>query len=73
VEELEKGMKELKGFSSPVGRAKVSTSQASLELPGLDHQPKDIHGETHGSGLICDRQWPCWTSMGGEALEPEGV
>jgi hypothetical protein len=22
---------------------------------------------------ICGRGWPCWTSVGGEALGPEGV
>ena len=28
------------------------------------------HGGTHGSSCICSRGWPCWTSMGGEALHP---
>jgi hypothetical protein len=26
---------------------------------------------THGSSCICSREWPCWTSVGGEALGPE--
>ena len=35
----------------------------------LDHQPKN----THGAGHICDRGWPCWSSVGREALGSEGV
>jgi hypothetical protein len=42
---------------------------------GLNHQPKSTYGGTHGSSCscyicICSRGWPCWTSMGGEALGP---
>jgi hypothetical protein len=54
----------------------VSTGQTHPpgSLKGLDHQPKKIHGGgTHGSGHICEREWTCWTSVGGEALGPEGV
>jgi hypothetical protein len=40
---------------------------------GLAWQPKSAHGGTHGSSLICGREWPCWTSVGGAALGPEGV
>jgi hypothetical protein len=63
MEELEKGLKELKGFAT------VSTNQASQSFQGLNHQSKSTHGETHGSSLIC-RGWPSQTSMGGEALGP---
>jgi hypothetical protein len=28
---------------------------------------------THGSGHICGRGWPCWTSVGGEVLRPKGT
>ena len=38
---------------------------------GLNHQPKSTHGGTHGSSCICSRGWPCWTSKGEEALDPE--
>jgi hypothetical protein len=31
------------------------------------------HGGTHGSGYICSREWPSWSSMGGEALGPVKV
>ena len=40
---------------------------------GLYHQPKNIHGVTHGIGHIYGKGWPCWSSVGGEALGPEGV
>jgi hypothetical protein len=39
----------------------------------LDHQLKSTHEGTYGSGSICGRRWPCWTSVGGVALGPEGV
>jgi hypothetical protein len=33
--------------------------------------PKSAHGVTHDSHCLCSIAWPCWTSMGGEALGPE--
>jgi hypothetical protein len=53
--------------------ATVSTGQISQSSWGLDQQPKNTHGVTCGAGHICDRGWPCWTSVGGAALGPEGV
>ena len=74
MEELEKGMKELKGLiASWDGGATVSTSQTPRNSRRLNHQPKDTHGGTHGSGSICGRGWTYWTSAAGETLEPEGV
>ena len=32
-----------------------------------------IYGGTHSIDRICGRGWPCWTSVGGEALGTEGV
>jgi hypothetical protein len=79
MEELEKGLKELRKFATPWGGGQggttVSTSQ-HLPLQSskeLDHQPKSTHGGTHGSSRICGRGWPLWTSVGGAALGPEGV
>ena len=40
------------------------------ELPGTKPPTKEQHGGTHGSSCICSRGWPCFTSMGGEALGP---
>ena len=31
-------------------------------------QPKSTHGGTYGSSCICNKKWPCWASMRGEAL-----
>jgi hypothetical protein len=39
----------------------------------LDHQPKSVPGEIHGSRYICSRGWPCLTAKGGEALGPGEV
>lgn len=68
------GTEGAKGVSSLMGEATVSTGQTMapfLIFQGLDHQPKSTHGGTHGSGHICGRGWPCWTSVGGAALGPE--
>jgi hypothetical protein len=69
MEELEKELKELKGFA--IHRKNNINQPEPQNFQGLNHQPKSIHGETHGSSCICSRGWPCWTSMGGEALGPE--
>ena len=45
----------------------------SWSSQGLDHQPKNTHGESQGSARICGRGWPCWTPVGGVAFEPEAV
>jgi hypothetical protein len=60
-----------KGACSPIGETPIWTKQYSQSSQGLNHQPKNTHGGTHGSSYICRREWPCWTSMGGEALGPE--
>ena len=49
---------------------KLQDPWSSLEL---DNQPKYTHGGTHGSGSIFRKGWTCWTSVGGEALGPEGA
>ena len=43
------------------------------EHPGtkVNHQPKNTQEGTHGSSYICSRGWPCWRSIGGEALGTE--
>jgi hypothetical protein len=79
MEELEKGMKESGGLQ-PCGGGSNSVNwpdscftlspPTPLSSQGRDHQPKSTHGATNGTGHICDRGWPCWTSVGGEALGP---
>jgi hypothetical protein len=48
MEELEKGLKELREFA-----ASWREQQSSR---GLGHQPKNTHGATHGAGHICGRR-----------------
>jgi hypothetical protein len=50
MEELEKGLKELKGFAT-IARTTISTNQTPKSSQGLNHQP--THGGTHGSNLNC--------------------
>jgi hypothetical protein len=53
-----------KGFATPQGEQQKQPQSSQ----GLNHQPKSIHRETHGSSHMCSRGWPFWTSMGGQAL-----
>jgi hypothetical protein len=55
MEEMEKGLKDLRRFA-----ILWPDSQSSW---GQEHQLKN----THGAGNTCGRKWP-WTSMGAEAL-----
>jgi hypothetical protein len=61
VEELEKGLKELKGFSSLYEEQEYQPTRP----PRVS---MDYAINTHGSSCICSRGWPCHASMGGEAL-----
>jgi len=54
------------GVWNPI-RTTMPTNQSSQEL---NHHPKNIHGQTHGSSCICSRAWPCWAPLGGEVLGP---
>jgi hypothetical protein len=51
----------------PMGRTTNQTTQCSQIL---NHQPKSIHGGTHGSRYIYSRGLPYLTSMGRQALNP---
>jgi hypothetical protein len=42
MEEVEKGLKELKGFATP-----ISTKQNPQSCQGLSHQTRSTHGGTH--------------------------
>jgi hypothetical protein len=56
-----------KAVCIPIGGT-ISTNQIPQTSNGLNHQQKSTHRCTHGSKCICSREWPCWTSMGGETL-----
>jgi hypothetical protein len=51
----------------------IRTNQYLQSFLGLKHQPKNTHGGTHGSSYISIREWPSWSSMGGEAPGPVKV
>jgi len=51
-------------------RTTMPTNQSSQRL---NHYPKTIHGQTHGSNCLCSRGWPFWTTMGGKAFGPAKV
>jgi hypothetical protein len=51
MEELEKGLKELRGFAAPWREQQGQQARPLQSSQGLDHQPKNTHGVTHGTGL----------------------
>jgi hypothetical protein len=66
MEQLEKRLKELNGFAT-------HRKNNNIEQPDPSHHSSQVlnhHGRTHGFSRIYSREWPCWTSMGGEALGP---
>jgi hypothetical protein len=72
MEELEKELKELREFASPWREQQCQQARYPRSLQGLDHQR--IHKEGPMVLVaICGKGTPCWASVGGEALGPEGV
>ena len=67
------GTEGTEGVCRPMEGAILSKGQTPWSSRELDHQPNSTHGVTHGTGYICGRGWPCWSSVGGEALGSEGV
>jgi len=51
-------------------RTRASTNQSPQSSQGLNHHPKRLQGWIYSFICICSRGWPCWASMGGEALGP---
>jgi hypothetical protein len=43
------------GVCNPTGRITISTNQIPQSSQELNHQPRSIHGGTHGSSLMCSR------------------
>jgi hypothetical protein len=56
------------GVCNTIGRTTISTNQTPQSSQGLNYQSRSTHGGTHASSSICNRGWPCWASMGGQAL-----
>jgi hypothetical protein len=54
MEELEKGLKELKGFCNLIHRKNNNINEPDpAEVPGT--KPKNTYGGTHGSSRVCSR------------------
>jgi hypothetical protein len=53
MEELEKRLKELRGFATPWEKQQCQLARP-LEFPGSGPPTKEL---THGSGYICGRGW----------------
>ena len=75
TEEVEKRLKEMRVLVAP--RTELQCQIARTLLPPssweLNHQPNNTHGGTYVSSHIWGRGCPCWTSVGGMALLPEGA
>jgi hypothetical protein len=74
MEEMEKGLKELRGFAAPSGEQQCQPARPPPQSSrGLAHQPKSTRVGTHGSSYVCSRGWPCCTSVAGATLGSEVV
>jgi hypothetical protein len=69
MEELEKGLKELKGLATHRKNNNINPPDPQSSQ-GLSHQPRRTHGETHGSIHIWSRGWPCQATTGGKFIDP---
>jgi hypothetical protein len=67
MEELEKGLKELKGFAAPWEEQQYEPNSTPQSSQGLNHQLKSTRGGTQVSSCTYSREWPWGTSMRGEA------
>jgi len=65
LEELERGLKELKGLEPHKNN---NTNQP--ELPWTKPLPKDYTWTDLWPSCICSKGWPCWPPMREEALDP---
>jgi hypothetical protein len=57
MEELEKGTKEMKELAALKEEQQYELIGTPKIPEGLNHQPKSIHGGTHGTSHICSRGW----------------
>jgi hypothetical protein len=71
MEELEEGMKELKEFATPIGRAIISVNQTLHTSQGLNNQPKCTQREKPmtpdayvAEDCLIWHQWHPWSSGG---------
>jgi hypothetical protein len=60
----------VEGVCSSLGGTTIRTNQYPQSSQGLNHQPKNTHGGTHGSSCMCSRACSSRLSMGGVALGP---
>jgi len=63
LEELKKGLKELKKNNN-------INHLGPSELPGTKLPSQEYTGMDLLLCCICSKGWPCWASMGGETLGP---
>jgi hypothetical protein len=72
---MEDGLKELRRFAAPWREQQCHThTHTHTELLGIGPPTKEYTGiGTHGAGHIYGRRWPCWTSVGEEAIGPESI
>jgi hypothetical protein len=72
MEELEKGLKELKGFASPQEKQQYNNNNQPdpPELPGTKPLTKEYTWRGHGSSRICNKGQPFRTSMRGGVIDP---
>jgi hypothetical protein len=68
MEEMEKRLKELRGFAAPWKEQRCQHATIQDSWDWITNQR--IHMEGH---MALATRWLCWTLVGGEALSTEGV
>jgi hypothetical protein len=64
----EKVRKSTQGVCNLIWGTTLWTNHSSQSSQGINHQPKNTHGGTHGSSYIHNKRWPSQSSMWGEIL-----
>lgn len=70
VDELNKGLMELKGIVIPQEEQQYQINRTPQSSQSLSHQQSIIHGLIHGPWYIHCRELPCLTSVGEEQPNP---
>jgi len=65
MEELEKGLKVLKGFATPQEEQQYQPTTTHQNYQVANYQLMSTHGGIHGSSHMCSRRWHCPSSIGG--------
>jgi hypothetical protein len=68
MEELEEGLKELKGIATLYEKQQCQLTQSPQCPQRLSQKPRSVHALVHSPWHTCSRGLPCMASVGEDAL-----